>query len=404
MTSFISPILDENGSFRGMAGMDVSLQSLDEQIRQIKVLKTGYAFLVSNGGTFVSYPDNKMIGTLTLIQLAQKTGNDSFLNLADAVMKGKEGYIETIDPVLEKPAVLFYTPIQTGTWSLVVVAPVDEILSDLGNLRDISLGTGVLAVIILFVCVVNVSVVITRSITQLKTAALQIADGDLGGTTLKITSQDELGQMAGAFNSMVVSLGETACNLIRIAEGDLTVTVKPKSEKDVMGQAFVKMIENLRMYVDMLATEKELLNTTLMSISDGVIVIDEEGLIILFNHTAEEITGYAAAEALDQPIEKIVKILNLDMGTKTSDILNILYKMNKDQKENINYQSPMLLNKSGKKILIEGSISAIRSMAGGVKRICNRLSRCYRKTGKRDAIGSFSENGINWPTRFWNCP
>jgi methyl-accepting chemotaxis protein len=245
MASFISPILKDDGSFIGMGGMDVSLNSLDQQTSQVKILKTGYAFMVSNSGIIVAYPDKKAIGNLTLAQLAKDSGVSQLADLAGVVQQGKAGQLETIDPVSKRPAILFYAPIKTANWSLVVVAPVDEMLEDVNNLRNILLLTGVFALIILSVVVTLVASSIIRPVADLKAAASQIANGDLGGH-VRVSSQDELGQMAEAFNSMVTSWQEMSQNMTNIASGDLTVNLKIKSDKDVMGHAFVKMTENLR--------------------------------------------------------------------------------------------------------------------------------------------------------------
>jgi len=50
-----------------------------------------------------------------------------------------------------------------------------------------------------------------------------------------------------------------------------------------------------------LATEKELLSVTLLSIGDGVITTDTNGNIVLLNKAAEELTGWNSAEAAGHP-------------------------------------------------------------------------------------------------------
>ncbi|MBK8784881.1 MAG: Cache 3/Cache 2 fusion domain-containing protein [Anaerolineales bacterium] len=72
MTSYISPIVDRSGKFIGIAGIDVSLNNLDEEISQIKVFKSGYAFLVSNPGIFVSAPDKALIGNKNTERLCKR--------------------------------------------------------------------------------------------------------------------------------------------------------------------------------------------------------------------------------------------------------------------------------------------------------------------------------------------
>ncbi|MCE1254814.1 MAG: methyl-accepting chemotaxis protein [Anaerolineae bacterium] len=252
LTSFMAPILNEDGSFRGVAGMDVSLQSLDEQVSQVKILQSGYAFLVSNSGIFVSYPDKKAIGSLTLNQLAEQNADPKLVDLAAAVAAGKEGSIETFDPVSKKPVAMFYAPVKTANWSLVVVAPLDEMLGSVNDLRNILLIIGILAVILLAVIVTLIASGIVKPVVALKTAVARLAEGDLN-VSVDIGSKDELGQMGEAFNWMLVSWQEMAQNMARIADGDLTVSIQAKSEVDVMGNAFRRMVQNLRRAIQLLA-------------------------------------------------------------------------------------------------------------------------------------------------------
>jgi methyl-accepting chemotaxis protein len=76
-------------------------------------------------------------------------------------------------------------------------------------------------------------------------AATAIAEGDVE-QDVHVNSRDELGKTAQAFQRMLVYLKEMAAAADRLASGDLTVEVVPKSEGDALGNAFSKMAENLR--------------------------------------------------------------------------------------------------------------------------------------------------------------
>ncbi len=252
LTSFMAPILSADGSFRGVAGMDISLQSLDDQVSQVKILDTGYAFMVSNSGIFVAYPDKQAIGNLTLAQLSEQNADPKLADLAAAVAAGEEGYIETLDPLSKKSVLMFYAPIQTANWGLVVVAPVDEMFGSVNALRNILLIIGALAIVLLAVIVTLIATSVVKPVTALKAAVARLAEGDLN-VSLKIDSQDELGQMGEAFNLMLSSWQELAHNMTRIADGDLTVSIQAKSDQDIMGNAFQKMVLNLRQVIQLLA-------------------------------------------------------------------------------------------------------------------------------------------------------
>jgi methyl-accepting chemotaxis protein len=108
-------------------------------------------------------------------------------------------------------------------------------------------------------------------IRQMLAAAEGISEGDLE-QQVDVSSQDELGQTAQAFSRMVAYLEETAGAARRIADGDLTTEVEPKSERDVLGNAFATMTANLREVVGRLGEASQ----TMSSSSQQMASVSEE--------------------------------------------------------------------------------------------------------------------------------
>jgi len=92
--------------------------------------------------------------------------------------------------------------------------------------------------------------VITRDIAnplaEISATADRIAVGDVSVSIASSTRQDEVGVLIRAFSRMADSLNAMAGAAGKIAAGDLRAKVQPKSDKDVLGNAFASMVENLR--------------------------------------------------------------------------------------------------------------------------------------------------------------
>jgi methyl-accepting chemotaxis protein len=87
---------------------------------------------------------------------------------------------------------------------------------------------------------------ISEPLTHLITVAREIGDsGDLD-QNIDIHRQDEIGALATTFNNMVAYLKEMAGVSMSVAEGDLTVEVVPRSKRDTLGNAFVRMSHGLQ--------------------------------------------------------------------------------------------------------------------------------------------------------------
>ncbi len=84
-----------------------------------------------------------------------------------------------------------------------------------------------------------------RTVTEI---ARHLASGDLD-QTIDIQRRDEIGTMATAFREMIAYLREMAGAANQLAAGDLTAEVRPQSDRDMLGQAFVHMTTNLRQLI-----------------------------------------------------------------------------------------------------------------------------------------------------------
>ncbi|MCB0154053.1 MAG: HAMP domain-containing protein [Anaerolineae bacterium] len=93
---------------------------------------------------------------------------------------------------------------------------------------------------------------LSKIVKILAQTAGEIALGEVD-QQVTVTNNDELGDLALAFNKMIAYFKEMAGAAERLAEGDLTVKVTPQSERDVLGTAFAQMLANLREVVQELA-------------------------------------------------------------------------------------------------------------------------------------------------------
>ena len=90
---------------------------------------------------------------------------------------------------------------------------------------------------------------ISEPLTHLITVAREIGDsGDLD-QNIDIHRQDEIGALATTFNNMVAYLKEMANISMAVAEGDLSVEVVPRSKRDTLGNAFLRMSHGLQQLV-----------------------------------------------------------------------------------------------------------------------------------------------------------
>jgi len=109
----------------------------------------------------------------------------------------------------------------------------------------LTLGTILGTILGVFVAY-RTSLSITQPLAELIEVTRTVAEtGDLD-QSIDVHRDDEIGTLANHYRNMMIHLKEMANASSAIAEGQLTVSVRPRSSRDTMANAFLRMIEGLR--------------------------------------------------------------------------------------------------------------------------------------------------------------
>lgn len=121
---------------------------------------------------------------------------------------------------------------------------------------------------------------------------------------------------------------------------------------------------DLAMAADALREERELLQTTLRSIGDGVLITDTEGRVTFLNGVAEKMTGWKTAEAKGLPLEQVFNVVN-DLSRQS--IANPAEKAILEGTVIGLANHTILLAKDGTELPIDESAAPIRGEVGGIR-------------------------------------
>ncbi|MBW4838733.1 MAG: MCP four helix bundle domain-containing protein [Paenibacillaceae bacterium] len=139
---------------------------------------------------------------------------------------------------------------------------------------------GVLITILIVMALVAVGLAvlivlsITRPIGKLSKAAEALALGDVS-VSVDTTSQDEIGKLMQAFSRMIGSIRDQARVVEQVANGDLTVQVKVRSEQDLMGIKLQEMVERNNEILASINTAADQVASGSKQVSDSSIALSQ---------------------------------------------------------------------------------------------------------------------------------
>jgi sigma-B regulation protein RsbU (phosphoserine phosphatase) len=196
-----------NRRFRGIVAADVSLEWLTEMVSSIKVLKTGYCFLLSRNGMVLTHPSREMIMNETIFSFAETSNKPELRDIGRKMVHGESGFVRYVD-THRGPSLMYYAPVSSTGWTLAVVFPEAELLAEVHSLT-ITVGLmGVAGILLLTLAVAFIARSITTPLHALAEATEVIASGNFDAQLPPVCSRDEVGTLTRAFVSMNGALKE----------------------------------------------------------------------------------------------------------------------------------------------------------------------------------------------------
>ena len=216
ITTYSAPFYrKENGQRRlvGVVTADISLGWLQDLVTGIDVCDTGYGFLLSRYGAYISHPDTELVMNETIFSRAEELGLPKLRELGRKMRAGENGFAE-LDGFQGLGSVfIYYLPLPMQHWSFGLVFPRAELFADVSTLSSVMGGMGGAGIALLAGLILLLSRTITRPLRLLTSAVHEIASGNLDLQLPEVSSRDEVGELAVSFQTMRTSLKKHIADL-----------------------------------------------------------------------------------------------------------------------------------------------------------------------------------------------
>lgn len=202
-------IKDDAGKIIGVFAIDVSLESLANDLNNIVIAKTGYPILVDKEFKTLTHKDPKLINELLPVP-----------TIVDALKANESGTIRY--NYNDESKVAIYKKLETLNVYLLTTIPISDISTDLNVVLISAIGVGLFGLLLSAVLAYILAVFITKHIKNIVKGLDKIRQGDLT-TIVRVSSNDELGVLADSLNDTIYGIN-TIVQEIQRAVDDVTTS------------------------------------------------------------------------------------------------------------------------------------------------------------------------------------
>ena len=260
-----------DGRVTGVVYGSIDLAAIGKKTAEIKVGKTGFAFLLKGDGVTIANPNKELIMKDNLLKGANTP--PALRQTAEKMTKGEAGMTTYEYNGVQK--LVGYAPVKSAGWSLAITQPVSEATGELDTLTWISLGTILVVLILAALIIAWFARRIAQPIQMLELAANKIAGGDLSQAHLNISSNDEIGRLAKSFEQMAQNVRALIKQIHSDAEHLAASSEELTASADQSSQATNQVAISIQEVASGAAEQMEAANSTAAIVTEMSAGIEE---------------------------------------------------------------------------------------------------------------------------------
>jgi len=185
----MKPLLDKDKKVIGAIGIGNKILNnyLEKTLSNIKLGKTGYAYILDSEGNVIIHP-------------SEKGGNVSNYDFVQKIYSAKNGTIEYTYEGVKKVA--YYEYFEPWNWYIVTTVNYDELNASSKSILETTIVIGLIIIVLGGIIALFLTNNLVKPINKLKSCMEIAGKGDLT-IRCNIDSKDEIGILANSFNNML---------------------------------------------------------------------------------------------------------------------------------------------------------------------------------------------------------
>ena len=310
VTSAVSPFKN-NGQFAGAIFVDIALKTLDDEVAKLKYHGEGNGIIIERSGNILATSGP-----------AQKMSDFRQINVLgthfDEMLKNGHGYF-VLDSSSERDDTVFaYTTVPASGWIVGIEVPYDFVFAAVSSLK---ITFGILTLVglslMVFMCL-KLSGSITAPIIELESHAKEMSNGNLRMKDIEVTSDDEIGSLTQAFNTMSVNLRKLISKMATTSEQVAASSEELNASANQSADAAVHVAETVNEVGGNISEQMRAIEAARNSIS--VVSDDIQSVAVKAKNvaTTSEKTAEAAKTGEDLMQEAVSKMSSIEKSVLAS--------------------------------------------------------------------------------------
>ena len=312
VVSAAHPYFDPSGNFLGSVCVDISIDTLNDEIKKLKYRGAGIGMILAqNGKVIVS------------AEPVSQNFSDEFKS------HQSEGFFVTADQ-----NVVAYQKLESTGWIVAISVPHEIVFESMDRLQmayTILIAVTLLGIIVTILFCLRFAARITNYIANLKDRIENLSRGNFKISEMKIESQDEFGDLARAFNSMtqnvrnlIQKVAKTSEDVAKSSE-ELNASAHQSADSaNYVADTTIKVAEALDNQMQNIIQARE----NIERINGDINSMLEKSLVITQNTQSMEESARAGDRLMQDAIEKMSSI-----EQSVSDSARMVEKLGENSKE-----------------------------------------------------------------------
>ena len=245
-----------NGRFIGAVCNDIALTVLDEELKTMTYRGEGNGIIMERNGNILAR--SRSADTKSVKEIP---GVDAHFN---EMLNTKTGYFILPSDGTHNDEVFVYTTLESTGWIVGISVDEDFVMATARQLRMIYIVLTVIGVTATLIVFRQMAASITKPIIELEAHASELAKGNLKIKDIAISSTDEVGSLARAFNDMsknlrnLISKMANTSDQVAAASQQLTASAHQSADTSVhVAESVGDVSNNMNQQLDDITAAKE---------------------------------------------------------------------------------------------------------------------------------------------------